>query len=206
MEGRVVGSREKINLAALKIFLQKGYAATSISDVVAECKITKGGIYHHFKNKEELFIEAIDFLFDKFEELERSMYSESADVKQILQTYFGSLSNISEILGIMTGSENIDVNNFYMLMTNAFIKFPQIREKHGKLHLKNQEILTEIIKKAQLEGKIKENLDCDTMAFMINALAEGTMMYHIMTDGIDLKEKGEKIFQNLWKSISTENE
>ncbi|MDA3813986.1 MAG: TetR/AcrR family transcriptional regulator [Candidatus Cloacimonetes bacterium] len=202
----MVGSREKINLAALKIFLQKGYAATSISDVVAECKITKGGIYHHFKNKEELFIEAIDFLFDKFEELERSMYSESADVKQILQTYFGSLSNISEILGIMTGSENIDVNNFYMLMTNAFIKFPQIREKHGKLHLKNQEILTEIIKKAQLEGKIKENLDCDTMAFMINALAEGTMMYHIMTDGIDLKEKGEKIFQNLWKSISTENE
>jgi broad-specificity NMP kinase len=75
-----------------------------------------------------------------------------------------------------------------------------------RLDLKNQEILTEIIKKAQLEGKIKENLDCDTMAFMINALAEGTMMYHIMTDGIDLKEKGEKIFQNLWKSISTENE
>ncbi|NQT65261.1 MAG: TetR/AcrR family transcriptional regulator [FCB group bacterium] len=202
----MVGSKDKINLAALKIFLQKGYAATSISDVVAECKITKGGIYHHFKNKEELFIEAIDFLFDKFEELERSMYSESTDIKQILQIYFGSLSNISELLGIMTGSENIDVNNFYMLMTNAFMKFPQIREKHGKLHLKNQEILTEIIKKSQLEGKIKENLDCDTMAFMINALAEGTMMYHIMTDGINLKEKGEKIFQNLWKSISTESE
>ncbi len=201
-----MNSKDKISLAALKIFLQKGYDATSISDVVTECKITKGGIYHHFKNKEELFIEAIDYLFEKFEELERSMYSESANLKQILQIYFGSLSNISEVLGAMTGSENIDVNNFYMLMTNAFIKFPQIREKHGKLHLKNQEILVEIIKKAQLEGKIKENIDCDTMAFMINALAEGTMIYHIMTDNIDLKEKGEKIFQNLWKTISTEND
>ena len=199
-----MNSKDKISLAALKIFLQKGYAATSISDVVAECKITKGGIYHHFKNKEELFIEAIDYLFERFEELERSMYSESTDLKQILQAYYGSLSNISEVLGAITGSKNIDVNNFYMLMTNAFIKFPQIREKHGKLHLKNQEILVEIINKAQQEGQIKDNIDCETMGFMINALAEGTMIYHIMTDGIDLKEKGEKIFQNLWKGISTE--
>jgi len=202
----MTGSKDKISLAALKIFLQKGYDATSISDVVAECKITKGGIYHHFKNKEELFIDAIDYLFERFEELERSMYSESTNFKQVLQAYFGSLSSISEVLGAMTGSENIDVNNFYMLMTNAFMKFPQIRKKHGKLHLKNQGILVELIKKAQQERQIKDDIDCETMAFMINALAEGTMIYHIMTDGIDLKEKGEKIFQNLWKSISTENE
>ena len=106
----MMNSKDKISLAALKIFLQKGYDATSISDVVAECKITKGGIYHHFKNKEELFIETIDYLFDRFEELERTMYSESENFKQILQTYFGSLSNMSEVLGAMTGSENIDVS------------------------------------------------------------------------------------------------
>ena len=199
-----MNSKDKISLAALKIFLQKGYDATSISDVVTECKVTKGGIYHHFKNKEELFIEAIDYLFDRFEELERTIYSESTNFKQILHEYFGSLSNISEVLCTMTDSENLDVNNFYMLITNAFIKFPQIRKKHGKLHLKNQEILVEIIKKAQQEGQIKDNIDCETMAFMINALAEGTMIYHIMTDGIDLKEKSEKIFQNLWNSISAE--
>lgn len=196
-----MNSRDKISLAALKMFLQKGYDATSINDVVTECKITKGGIYHHFKNKEELFIEAIDYLFERFEELERSMYSGSTNLKQILQTYFGSLSNISEVLSAITGSENIDVKNFYMLMTNAFMKFPQIREKHGKLHLKNQKILVEIIKKAQQEGQIKDDIDCETMGFMINALTEGTMIYHIMTEGIDLKEKGEKIFQNLWRSI-----
>ncbi len=199
-----MNSKDKISLAALKLFLQKGYAATSISDVVTECKITKGGIYHHFKNKEELFLETIDYLFDRFEELERTIYVKSTNFKQVLHAYFGSLSNISKVLGTMTGSENIDVNNFYMLMTNVFIKFPQIREKHGKLHLKNQEILVEIINKAQQEGQIKDNIDCETLSFMINALAEGTMIYHIMTDEIDLKEKGEKIFQNLWKGISTE--
>ena len=198
-------SKAKIIQSALKIFLLKGFDATSMSDVVTESQTSKGGIYHHFKNKEELFIESIDFLFDEFEELERLMYVDSTDLKQILQTYFGSLSNITNILGAMTGSEKIDVKNFYMLMTNAFLKFPQIREKHGKLHLKNQAIMVEIIRKAQQEGKVKDNLDCETMAFMINALAEGTIIYQIMTDRVDLKEKGEKIFQNLWKSITTEN-
>ncbi len=198
--------RTKIIQSALKVFLLKGYDATSVNDVVSESQISKGGIYHYFKNKEGLFIEAIDYLFDKFEDIERSIYSDSTNLKQILKTYFDSLSNISEILGAMTGSDNIDVNNFYMLMTNAFIKFPQIREKHGELHLKNQELLVEIIKKAQQGGQVKDNIDCETMAFMINALAEGTMIYHIMTDRIDLKEKGEKIFKNLWKSISTEND
>jgi len=164
-----MNSKDKISLSALKIFLQKGYDATSISDVVTECKITRGGIYHHFKNKEDLFIDAIDYLFES-----------------------------------ITDSENIDVKNFYMLMTNAFIKFPQVRKKHGKLHLKNQEIMVETIRKAQQDGEIKDDIDCETMAFMINALAEGTMIYHIGTDEIDLKEKGEKIFQNLWRGISTE--
>lgn len=204
--GGSLNPRTKIIRSALKVFLLKGYDATSVNDVVSESQTSKGGIYHHFKNKEELFIETIDYLFDKFEDIERSIYSDSTNLKQILQTYFNSLSNISEIIGVMTGSDNIDVNNFYMLMTNAFIKFPQIREKHGKLHLKNQEILVEIIRKTQQEGRIKDNIDCETMAFMINALAEGTMIYHIMTDEIDLKEKGKKIFQNLWKSISTEND
>lgn len=201
-----MSAKEKISSAALKVFLQKGYDATSISDVVAESKITKGGIYHHFKNKEELFIEAIDYLFDRFAEIERSLYTETTDLKQILQAYFSSVANISGILNEITGSDNIDVNNFYMLMTNAFMKFPQVREKHGKTHLKNLNMLTEVINKAQQKGEIKDNIDPEIMAFMVNALAEGTIIFHIMTDGIDLKEKGEKIFQNLWKGISTENE
>lgn len=198
-------SKSKITKSALKFFLIKGYDATSMNDVAKESQVSKGGIYHHFKNKEELFVEAIDYLFNKFEELEKKIYTEFKDVKKILQAYYGSLSNMSQILGSMTGSENIDIDNFYMLMTFAFIKFPQIREKHGELHLKNQNMLVQALRQAQELGKIKDNIDCETLAFMINALAEGTMIHHIMASGLDLKTKGEKIYKNLWKIISTEN-
>jgi hypothetical protein len=35
----------------------------------------------------------------------------------------------------------------------------------------------------------------------VNALGEGTMIYHLINEKIDLKEMGEKLFQNVWNSI-----
>ena len=66
-KGGFMGSKENILKAALRIFLEKGYNAASINDVAKESNFTKGGLYHHFQNKEHLFIETINFLFDEFE-------------------------------------------------------------------------------------------------------------------------------------------
>lgn len=39
---------------AQTLFAQKGYEATTISDVIASADISKGGFYHHFDSKEAL--------------------------------------------------------------------------------------------------------------------------------------------------------
>lgn len=41
---------------ALILFSQKGYAATSIEDIVAATGFSKGNLYYHFKSKEDLFL------------------------------------------------------------------------------------------------------------------------------------------------------
>ena len=48
--------KERIIVSAAKNFAKKGYAKTSIDSIVKSSKVSKGGIYHHFRNKEELFI------------------------------------------------------------------------------------------------------------------------------------------------------
>lgn len=47
-------TRELIE-AARERFAHDGYADTSIDDVVADCQVTKGALYHHFASKAELF-------------------------------------------------------------------------------------------------------------------------------------------------------
>jgi len=41
--------------AARTLFGQQGYAATSLDQVAAAAKVTKGALYHHFEGKQELF-------------------------------------------------------------------------------------------------------------------------------------------------------
>lgn len=58
-------SKKKIVEAAYLVFMRKGYAATKLSDIAAEIKMTRGVIYWHFKNKLELFVYLINQLLDE---------------------------------------------------------------------------------------------------------------------------------------------
>ena len=55
---------EKILDAAQRLFLTKGYEATTIQDIVDELGgLTKGAVYHHFKSKEEIISAVSDRMF-----------------------------------------------------------------------------------------------------------------------------------------------
>lgn len=48
-------TRAAVVEAAVALFAANGYAATTIDAVAAEARVAKGGVYHHFANKAELF-------------------------------------------------------------------------------------------------------------------------------------------------------
>jgi AcrR family transcriptional regulator len=50
-------TRQAVLAAARRQFETTGYAASSLSAIAEEAGITKGGLFHHFANKEELFLE-----------------------------------------------------------------------------------------------------------------------------------------------------
>jgi AcrR family transcriptional regulator len=41
--------------SAARLFATKGFAATSLDEVAADARVTKGAVYHHFTNKQALF-------------------------------------------------------------------------------------------------------------------------------------------------------
>lgn len=56
----VDATRRALLAAARRLFGTLGFAATSLDQVVAEAGVTKGALYHHFRNKEHLFLEVYD--------------------------------------------------------------------------------------------------------------------------------------------------
>jgi TetR/AcrR family transcriptional repressor of nem operon len=51
--------KERIIHEALRLFSTKGYMSTSINDLLAAVGTSKGGLYNHFKSKEELYFAAL---------------------------------------------------------------------------------------------------------------------------------------------------
>jgi TetR/AcrR family transcriptional regulator, cholesterol catabolism regulator len=59
-----VEPRQEILRAAARLFQQQGYDATSMNDVAAALKLSKGGLYHHFQSKDEILYNILSHAMD----------------------------------------------------------------------------------------------------------------------------------------------
>jgi TetR/AcrR family transcriptional regulator, fatty acid metabolism regulator protein len=53
-------TRDRIVRSALAVFARKGYHRATVDDIVRESGTSKGAVYHHFGNKEALFLALVD--------------------------------------------------------------------------------------------------------------------------------------------------
>ncbi len=61
------GVRQRLLEAAIELFARKGYAATSVQEIVAACGVTKPVLYYYFGSKEGLFAEIMQEALRLFE-------------------------------------------------------------------------------------------------------------------------------------------
>jgi AcrR family transcriptional regulator len=66
-EEAVDATRSALLDSALALFAERGFAATSLDDVVREARVTKGALYHHFRGGKLALFEAV------FEEVDRRL-------------------------------------------------------------------------------------------------------------------------------------
>src|SRR6202165_4911697 len=59
-----IDSRQEILRTAARLLQQRGYDATSMNDVAAALKLSKGGLYHHFQSKDEILFEIMNHAMD----------------------------------------------------------------------------------------------------------------------------------------------
>lgn len=82
-------SRQRILDAAMEEFSRNGYDGASLNTVCAEKGISKGIIYHYFKDKDELYLLCVERCFDAFTAyLQNAAGSLAGSAQARLQGYF----------------------------------------------------------------------------------------------------------------------
>jgi AcrR family transcriptional regulator len=60
-----ISTRQRIVRAAVTLFAEQGFDATSVSQVVARAGVAKGALYHHFASKDDLLYEVYRELVER---------------------------------------------------------------------------------------------------------------------------------------------
>src|SRR5207248_5924493 len=61
-------SRKPLMAAAIDCFARLGYQGTTIDRIARDAGVTKGAVYYHFRDKEELLFEAVKDRIGGFEQ------------------------------------------------------------------------------------------------------------------------------------------
>lgn len=82
-------TRARIMKAALAEFARAGYEGASLNAVCAEGHIAKGNLYHHFHDKDELYLACVETVFTSLSaELEKTKDLLSGTPEERLKAYF----------------------------------------------------------------------------------------------------------------------
>ena len=132
-------NKEKILQATIQVFNQKGLKFT-MDDIASILAMSKKTI---FKDKNTLFMEMVDYLFDTIKESESKIIEDDT---------LSTIEKIRRILGVMPESyKDIDLRQLYMLKD----KFPEIY-RHVEERLENGwETTIKLLEQGIEEGVIR---------------------------------------------------
>jgi AcrR family transcriptional regulator len=117
--------RERLLAEALRLFTARGYAATTVRELVAAAGVTKPVLYYYFGSKEGLYLEIMNGISHLFEQRITDLQQSGGTVRERLLRFFaGMLTAANENLqavrlayaiyfGPPQGAPFIDFNQFF---------------------------------------------------------------------------------------------
>ncbi len=106
--------------AAVQCFNEKGYYGTAIDTIAVRAKISKGGIYYHFKSKKDLFLELFNYRVNRYTDYLKNYTADIANPEERLRVFINKASNIQK--------ENADFFKFCIEFLSMGVRDPEIRD------------------------------------------------------------------------------
>ncbi|MCB4203847.1 TetR/AcrR family transcriptional regulator [Deferribacterales bacterium Es71-Z0220] len=180
-------TKEKIIKSAIKIFAQKGYWRTKVSDIVADAGFAQGSFYNCFSGKEECFKEILLMLHNETVSQVESTLS-ALPTKDKLPGFLKLLNKR------FRQSQDIAKIFLYEALTCSH----ELREIYISFKQKNFEILYSILTELKCEYRYEK-------AFILNSFIKSMIETLIIENNFDI-DKVNKIIDNTLKIVIKERQ
>lgn len=162
-------TRQFIIKQAAPVFNTKGIAATAMSDVMAVTQLSKGSLYVHFKDKEELSHAVVDYNIQLLRKQVGAAVTAQKDARSALYAFLDVFADPLDP-PVQGGCPLL---NFCM---EADDNYPEIRQKVHKELVAAQAIIAGIIKQGITEGIFVPDWNAGEFATKMFAMIEGGVL------------------------------
>lgn len=144
-------------------------AGTAISDIMDATKLAKGGVYGNFESKDEIYLEAFNYLAKSLGvAIEQSMAGKSSAPEKLfaLLDFYNNLLITSNNGGcpiLNFGAEADDTN-------------PVIKQRVKETINSSQNRIANVVKRGIEAGEFKETFDANTFALKMFTIIEGAIL------------------------------
>jgi TetR/AcrR family transcriptional regulator len=152
------GGEQGILEAAEILFAEKGFAAVSMSAIAKLANTSKPNIYHHFKNKNELYFAIMEAAVQRATDLLDALEDSPGTIRQRLAEFSaGQLENIL-----------LHDRSTQLILREAFSGNSErgmdiAKQMVGKVFSR----LVSMVQKGQTKGEFRADIDTSLAAFMI---------------------------------------
>jgi len=178
-ERRRQRTRDVLIAAATEVFARRGYEGAALEEIAETAGFTRGAIYKHFQDKEDLFFAVIDRLNEQVIEAFRAVAPTSGSPEA------WDIDRLAELWRASVGGEFEDLFAIGMEYELYVLRNASARPRAIAHRRKRRELVEAFINEVAEQSGMSLRLPAATLAAIILAAADG-LTYTARIDGEDL--------------------
>ena len=169
--------KEKIIAESARLFSAKGFLNTSINDIMLASGTSKGGLYNHFRNKEELFSAVLDQSRRTWREVNLAglddIDSPTGKIVRILENYRDRY--LADSMGVPGGCIFVRVS---LESSDMADQWPEIAREISEGFDRFKAMLQRYLEDARSMGEIRADMDTGEVAdILFSSMMGASVMY-----------------------------
>lgn len=182
-------TRQRILDAAQNAVLEKGFAATSIDELIAECGLTKGGFFYHFRDKNDLAKALLSRYLEEDERVYDAIFGQArALVDDPLQVFLLGLKLLADVMGDMPRGHPGCVVAIACYYERMFDRDLKAINREGALRWRQR--FRSMLDEIGQQYRPREPVDLDEVADMVSTILEGgIVMAKALGDPLSLRRQ-----------------
>ena len=159
-------TRERLLQAASREIYRTGFQSASLDTILATAGVTKGALYHHFKNKEALGYAVVEEIISP--DVRSTWVRPLLSVKDPIDALIGIVQGLSVQPDVVCGG--CQLNNLAQEMSPLDAGF---RKRLETIFDAWRDAMASVLREGQIHGSVRRDVESTNAAGLLIAMVEG---------------------------------